>query len=165
MDLQERVVGDLFDDRGADGKILNSILEVHRYPPSPDELQTLQRFSSLAPTSSARPRKRPLEVPPPSYLSQTSPDTRRAIPSIEEGDVETERPFGTAVKRRRTDNPRLNKRIAADQSLGLSKEHGDGPHHSSQTSGTQESVHQVPDSQRSPRKKRTSQVSQLSPQR
>ena len=155
-------MGDLFDDRGADGNIRNSILEVHRYPPSPDELQTLQRFSSLAPTSSARPRKRPLELPSQSYLSQTSRDTHRAIPSIEEGDSETERPFGTPVKRRCMDDPRLNKRIAADQSLGMSKEHGGGPHHSSQASGTQESVHQVPDSQRSPKKKRTSQASHLS---
>lgn len=162
VDLQERVVGDLFDDRGADGNIRNSILEVHRYPPSPDELQTLQRFSSLAPTSSARPKKRPLEMPSQSYHSQTSQDAHRVILSIEEGDAETERPFGTAAKRPRMDDPRLYKRIAADQSLAMSKEHGGGPHQSSQTSGTQESIHQVPDSQRSPRKKRTFQLSHLS---
>ncbi|CAF9943073.1 MAG: hypothetical protein ALECFALPRED_010544 [Alectoria fallacina] len=152
IDLEKRVVGDLFDDRGVDGSIRNSILEVHRYPPEPDE-QISQRFSSLAPNSSARPRKRPLELPPHSYPSRNSRNLHREIPSIEESDVETDRPFGTAPKRQCTDGSRLNRTFHTHQSMGMRKDPGGGSYHSSQTSGTQESVHQVLDSQKSPGKK------------
>ncbi len=155
--MEERVVGDFFDDRKADGFIRNSILEVHRYPPKPDLLETLQRFSSLAPTSSARPSKRPLELPSQSYPSQNSQNLHREIPSIEEEwDAETVRPFGTAAKRQRTQGPTLNGTSGAHQLFGIREERGGGQYYSSQTTGTQESIHQVPDSQKSPRKKRTS---------
>ena len=157
MDLEEQVVGDLFDDRGADGSIRNSILEVHRYPPKPDELDTIQRFSSLAPNSSARPRKRPLE----SYLSQNLQNIHREIPSIEESDAETSRPFGTANKRRRTQEPTLNRTFSAHQPSSLREEQGSGLNHSSQTSGTQESIHQVLDSQKSPGRRSKSYTSLL----
>ena len=134
LDLQERVVGDFFDDR-ADGDIRNSILEVHTYPPTPDQLDILQRFSSLAPTSSVRPRKRPLELPSQSYPSQSQ--FSREIPSIEEWDADAVTSF-EGTKRQRT------------------QEQSGRPFHSSQTSGTQGSIHQVLDSQKSSRKKRTS---------
>ena len=103
LDLQERVVGDFFDDRGA-GNIRNSILEVHRYPPAPDELDILQRFSSLAPTSSARPPKRPLELPSHpshSYPTPSSQRIHREIPSIEGWDAEAI-PSSERTKRHRT---------------------------------------------------------------
>lgn len=154
-------MGDLFDDRRADGNIRNSILEVHRYPPSPDELQTLGRFSSLAPTSSARPRKRPLELPQQPCLSQISRNIHGEVPSIEEGDAEDQRPFRTTAKRQRTYESRLNRTSDAHQRLGMREEQGGGPYHSSHTSGTQESIHQVLDSQKSPGKKRTSCFSHL----
>lgn len=156
MDLEEQVVGDLFDDRGADGNIRNSILEVHRYPPRPETLETLQRFTSLAPTSSARPRKRPLELPSQPYLLQNSRNLQHEIPSIEEWDAENHTLFRPATKRQRTHEPRLNGTSGARQLLSMREERGGEQYHSSQTSGTQESIHQVLDSQKLPKKKRTS---------
>ena len=161
IDLEKRVVGDLFDDRGVDGSIRNSILEVHRYPPEPDE-QISQRFFSLAPNSSARPRKRPLELPTQSYPPRNSRNIHREIPSIEESDVETDRPFGTAPKRQCTNESMLNRTFHTHQSMGMRKGPGGGSYHSSQISGTQESVLQVLDSQKSPGKKRTSRLWHLS---
>ena len=154
VDLEERVVGDLFDDRGADGNIRNSILEVHRYPPTPDELERVQRFSSFAPTSSARPRKRPLELPSQSYPSIDPRITYGEIRSIEEGDAETNGPFVPTSKRQCMRDSRLNRAFDPHQPLGTREEQGSRPYHSSQISGTQESIHQVPDSQKSPGKKR-----------
>lgn len=154
VDLERRVVGDLFDDRGTDGNIRNSILEVHRYPPEPDEFQTLQRFSSLAPNSSARPRKRPLELPSQSYTSQYSRNMHREVASIEGWDDKIDRPFGTATKRQRTREARLDRTYDAHQPLILREEQVAGLYHSSQVSGTQESIHQILDSQKSPGKKR-----------
>ncbi|KAL9134241.1 MAG: hypothetical protein Q9175_004580, partial [Cornicularia normoerica] len=162
VDLEERVVGDLFDERGADGNIRNSILEVHRYPPRPDELNILQRYSSLAPNSSARPRKRPLELPSPSYPSQNSRNIHDEIPSIEERDPETNRLSGAAIKRQRTYESVLNKTFDAHEPLRVREEQRGGLYHSSQTSGTQKSLHQVLDSQKSPGKKRTSWLAHLS---
>ena len=162
VDLEEQVVGDLFDERGSDGNIRNSILEVHRYPPRSDELENLQRFSSLPPNSSARPRKRPLELHSQPFPSQSSRNTYREIPSIEKWDAETDRPVGTASKRQRTHESGLNRTFNAYQPLRTHEELGDGVHHSSQNSGTQESIHQVLDSQKSPGKKRTSWLPHLS---
>lgn len=157
LDLQQRVVGDFFDDRGADGNIRNSILEVHRYPPRPDQLETLQRFSSLAPNSSVRPRKRPLELPSQSYFSQSVGNILREIPSVEEWDAEANTSsLGTRAKRQRTHESNLNRTFDAHQKLIIGEEQGGRPFHSSQTSGTQESIHQVLDSQKSVGKKRTS---------
>ena len=156
LDLQDRVVGDFFDDRGADGNIRNSILEVHTYPPTPDQLDILQRFSSLAPTSSVRPRKRPLELPSQSYPSQPSQRMHGEIPSIEESDSEAIISCETGTKRQRTRESRLNRTFAGNPESAMRQEQNGGPFHSSQTSGTQGSVHQVLDSQRSSGKKRTS---------
>lgn len=155
VDLKKRVVGDLFDDRGTDGNIRNSILEVHRYPPMPDQLETLQRFASLAPTSSARPQKRPLELPSQPYSSQNLRNIHREMPSIEvwDGDAEANRPFGTANKRQRTSDSRLERTFDGHQQSRMREEEREGLYHSSQTSGTQGSIHQVLDSQKSPGKK------------
>ena len=108
LDLQEGVVGDFFDDRSADGNIRNSILEVHRFPPAPDDLEILQRFSSLAPTSSVKPRKRPLELPSRSYPSPSRSSQRihREIPSIEGQDADVIPSF-EPTKRQRTHESRL----------------------------------------------------------
>lgn len=162
VDLEERVVGDLFDDRGADGNIRNSILEVHRYPPRQDQVETSQRFSSLAPDSSARPRKRPLELSSQSPPSQHSRNMHREVPSIEAWDVEPIRAFETATKRQRTRGSRRSRTFDANQSLRMREEQGGGLYHSLQISGTQESIHQVPNSQKSPGKRRTSWLSCLS---
>ena len=158
VDLEERVVGDLFDDRGADGNIRNSILEVHRYPPTPDEFERVQRFSSFAPTSSARPRKRPLELPSQSYPSKDPRITYGEIRSIEEANAEIRGPFVPTIKRQCTRESRLNRAFDPHQPLGMREEQGGRLYHSSQISGTQESIHQVPDSQKSPGKKRMSWV-------
>ena len=82
-------------------------------------------------------------------------------PSIEEGDAETSRSFGTASKRQRTQDPRLNRTFDELQPFGMREEQGGGPYHSSQMTGTQESIHQVLDSQSSPGLKRMSQPPQL----
>lgn len=156
LDLQERVVGDFFDDRGADGNIGNSILQVHRYPPPPDQLETLQRFSSLAPSSSVRPRKRPLELPSQSYPSQFSQNPHREIPSIERWDAEATASFRTETKRQRTHESTLNRTYAGHQKPIVGEEHCGKPFHPFQTSGTQGSIHQVLDSQVAPGKQRTS---------
>ena len=138
LDLHERVVGDFFDDR-ANGNIRNSILEVHTYPPKQDQLDILQRFSSLAPASSVRPRKRPLELPSQSDPSQSqfSQRTHRQVPSVEGWDAEAITSV-EGTKRQRT------------------QELSGRPFPSSQTSGTQGSIHQVLDSQKPPGKKRAS---------
>ena len=154
LDLERGVVGDIFDDRGTDGNIRNSILEVHRYPPRPEQLETLQRFSSLAPTSSARPHKRPLELPSQSYPSQASQNTHRAIPSIEGSDSEINRPYRAGTKRQRTHESGLNRKFGEYQRSMTREGQGAGPYQSSQTSRMQESIHQVVDSQKSPERKR-----------
>ncbi len=159
LDLEDRVVSDFFDDRGADGNIRNSTLEVHRYAPIPEELQIVQRFSSLAPTSSARPQKRPLELPSQSYPSKTSRNIYRPLPSVEDWGAETGIPFGTATKRQRTHESGLNRAFDAHQKSIVREEQGGGPCHSFQDVGTQESIHQVVDSQKSPGKKSTSCLS------
>ena len=161
MDIERRVVGDLFDDRGTDPNLLNSILEVHRYTPDQDQLETIQRFSSLAPDSSARPHKRPLELSSQSYPSQSSRNMHREVPSIEAWDAETIGPFPTAAKRQCTRESRLNRTFEAHQPMNMREEHRGGLCHSSQTSGTQESIHQVADSQKSPGRKRTCPLSHL----
>ncbi|CAF9940305.1 hypothetical protein IMSHALPRED_001829 [Imshaugia aleurites] len=153
VDIERRVVGDLFDDRGTDPNLLNSILEVHRYTPDQDQLETIQRFSSLAPDSSARPHKRPLELSSQSYPSQSSRNMHREVPSIEAWDAETIGPFPTAAKRQCTRESRLNRTFEAHQPMNMREEHRGGLCHSSQTSGTQESIHQVADSQKSPGRK------------
>ena len=124
----------------------------------PEQLEALQRFSSLAPNSSARPHKRPLGLPSQSDPSQTSQKIHRAIPSIEESDSEINRPFGAGTKRQRTHESGLNRKFGSCQRSMTREGQGGGLgglYQSSQTSGTQESIHQVVDSQKSPERKRT----------
>jgi hypothetical protein len=54
-------VGQAFIDRAQGVDISNSIVKVVRFPPTPNELENPLRFASLAPESSARPRKRVYE--------------------------------------------------------------------------------------------------------
>lgn len=54
-------VGQAFIDRAQGVDISNSIVKVVRFPPTPSELDNPLRFASLAPESSARPRKRGYE--------------------------------------------------------------------------------------------------------
>ena len=161
LDLEHRVVGDFFDDRGTDGNIRNSILEVHRYPPKPNELEILQRYSSLAPNSSARPPKRPLELPSHPYPSEASQNIHGAIPSIEQSDSEIDTPYQAGTKRRRTREPVLSQNFGASQRSMTREGRGAELYLSSQTSGTQESIHQVVDSQKSLEKNRTFYLSHL----
>ena len=109
-----------------------------------------------------RPLKRPLELPSQSYPSRISQGVHRAIPSVEEWHAEANPTFGKGTKRQRTHESRLNRTFSAHQKLCTREEHDGGSFHSSQTSGTQESIHQVLDSQKSPEKKRTSWSSHLS---
>ena len=101
-----------------------------------------------------RPRKRPLELPLQRYPSQYSRSIHREIPSIEEWDAEATTSFGTATKRQRTHESRLNKTFGGHPGVAMREEQGGGPFQSSMKS--QESIHQVLDSQKTPRKKRTS---------
>lgn len=54
-------VGQTFIDRAFGVDISNSIVKVVRFPPTPSELENPLRCASLAPESSARPRKRGFE--------------------------------------------------------------------------------------------------------
>lgn len=158
LDMIE-TVGAYFDDRKDFGDKLatnevppTSIVQVFRYPPDPSEHMNHQRFGSLMPESTARPRKRPLAV-----FTQDSPNSPRAAASIEERDDEL--PHGTfaaANKRQRTYDGRVYGSFNPDQP-GVSREdQQEGTRILSQTSGTQGSIHQVFDSQIAPGRRRTS---------
>lgn len=54
-------VGQTFVDRACGVDISNSIVKVVRFPPTPSELENPFRCASVAPESSARPRKRGFE--------------------------------------------------------------------------------------------------------
>ena len=135
-------VGDFFDDRGTSKEVpITSIVLIRRFAPDPTELQNLQdirRYGSLMPESAARPRKRPL----PDALQDrhgSSGILRAGLPNRPE-------------KRQRIQD---TERISNPDRPILSREDAVGGYHISQASGTEGSVHQVIDSQRSPGKQRT----------
>ncbi len=53
-------VGDIFDDRGANLSISNSVVKVVQAQPQRTEEYLSRRYESIAPDSTARPQKRPL---------------------------------------------------------------------------------------------------------
>ncbi|KAL9099072.1 MAG: hypothetical protein Q9163_005374 [Psora crenata] len=143
LDLTD-TVGDLFDDRSSSGEIHTSICKVLRYPPDPIELNNPHRYESLLPESTARPQKR--LQPPPVPLFQ---NPQRALPSIEERDIEDRNgDQQTANKRRKIHDGRLINHHARDWALRPSQYREQGLVDSSQPTGTQGSEHQVEDSQR-----------------
>lgn len=152
LDLADDTVGDIFDDRQPSGENRTSIVKVARFPPDPSDLRHAERFASLLPESSARPRKRPFPQSPP-RLQDDSRQFRQ-----NEGWV-SERPWGsheTANKRPRTFEGRPHGAFDSDQPLPSLENRVTTTYHSSQIPGTQESVNQVYDSQTSPPKKRSS---------
>jgi len=145
LDLED-TVGDTFDDRDANGNNRLSTVKVLRYPPTAEELNNPQRFSSLLPESSARPKKRPI-----TSHSSNARDRLQHLTSIE--DWGTGRLDG-ANKRQKTQDSLIEGILDPDQPIPSHEGQGVEGHHSSQPSGTQGSVHQVYDSQRSPPRKR-----------
>lgn len=142
-------IGEYFDDRSTDdqskddGVPKNSIALLHRHPPDPAELQNVRRFGSLMPESAAIPRKRPLTI----------------AQQVHQNGFEgwgAEQP-NSMRKRQKTQQACQDEglHIHRDEPIE-SREEVVGVSRSSQVSGTQASVHQVIDSQRSPRMNRTS---------
>lgn len=136
-------IGEYFDDRSTDdqskddGVPKTSIALLHRHPPDPAELHDVRRFGSLMPESAAIPRKRPLTIPQQVHRNgfdgwgPEQPNSMR--------------------KRQKTQQPHDNEGLVSHQDEPiLSREEVLGASRSSQTWGTQGSVHQVIDSQRSP---------------
>ncbi len=144
LDL-EYTVGDIFDDRSPSGDIRTSIVKVARFPPHPSELRNPQRFFSTLPESSARPKKRQLEI----LVSQN----REELPpmqSIENSSANCIRgTFGPATKRQRRPHVPLygSENLGYPHTPQLTQDNQ--PQVSSQISGGQGSIHQVLDSQRS----------------
>ncbi|KAL9637195.1 MAG: hypothetical protein Q9164_002339 [Protoblastenia rupestris] len=148
LDLTD-TVGDVFDDRSSSGDILTSICKVLRYPPDPAESLNPQRYSSLLPESSARPRKRPFVLPISTFQS-----AQRPLPSIENWDTEDRsRAQGSAIKRQRINDARTPNHHAKIEICSASQLQGHGLSDSLQLAATQSSEHQVEDSQRSPQNK------------
>ena len=81
LDLTDSV-GDVFDDRAPSGESRTSIVRVACHPPDPYGLRTAARFGSLMPESSARPKKRSMEVSPLESMLHTLPP----LSSIEDWD-------------------------------------------------------------------------------
>ena len=142
-------IGEYFDDRSTDdqskddGVPKTSIALLHRHPPDPAELQNVRRFGSLMPESAAIPRKRPLTI------------TQQVHHNGFEG-WGPEQP-NSMRKRQKTQQACQNEGLDIHQDEPIvSREEVVGVCRSSQMSGTQGSVHQVVDSQRSPRMNSTS---------
>ncbi len=158
LDMEE-TVGAYFDDRKdpgnqspSDEPPFNSIVRVYRFPPDPRELRNSVRFGSLMPESTARPRKRPH-----TNLFETPRRSLHPVASIEVCDDELPNGnFQVPNKRQRNNEARPNGMTGSDRptlSQGYGKEGNDI---SSQTIGTQGSIHQVHDSQISTAGKRRS---------
>lgn len=149
-------VGDLFKDRSPGDKDLrDSIVYVHRYPPTKHELESAQRFSSLAPESSARPRKRLVGEPLQAHRQQDSQSGLQPIASIEGwGAHQPEESHWIPNKRQRRQEFMLRSSFDLHPSLA-SLARGDEVFHSSQTTGTQGTITQVYGSQKSPGRKST----------
>ena len=142
-------IGEYFDDRSTDdqskddGVPKNSIALLHRHPPDPAELQNVRRFGSLMPESAAVPRKRPLTL-------------AQQVHQYGSEGWDPEQPNGTR-KRQKTQQACHNEGLDIHRDEPIeSREEVVGVCRSSQMSGTQRSVHQVIDSQRSPRMNGTS---------
>ncbi len=142
-------VGEYFDDRSTDdqskddGVPKTSIALLRRHPPDPAELQNVRRFGSLMPESAAIPRKRPLTI------------AQQVHRNGFEG-WDPEQPNGVR-KRQKTQQACHDDGLDIHQDEPMiSREEIVGVCRSSQKSGTQGSVHQVIDSQRSPRMNSTS---------
>ena len=142
-------IGEYFDDRSTDdqskddGVPKTSIALLHRHPPDPAELQYVRRFGSLMPESAAIPRKRPLTI------------AQQVHRNNFEG-WDPEQP-NSMQKRQKTQQAYHNEGLNVHQDEPImSREEVAGVCGSSQVSGTQGSVHQVIDSQRSPRMNSTS---------
>lgn len=157
----EDTVGAIFDDR-ADfpDKLLGnevlptSVVQVYRYPPDPQGPPSRQRFGSLMPGSSAIPRKRPFTISVHDPLN-----SQNAIASVEAVDgLRSDGMLSGLKKRQRTHDARMSGALGLDQRLQSVETQAEGFPHVSQRSGTQESIHQVIDSQMSSTRKGTSTI-------
>ena len=144
--------GGIFSDRtGNTDSDKLSICQVARFPPHPDELDHAQRFASLAPNSTAIPRKRPLGF---------SPENRRGLNEVASIKAWVTEPsnerYGTPNKRRRTGGLGPSEGFDIDRPLLSRENHDDDVNRSSQLMPAQGSVNQVPNSQTSPTRKSAS---------
>jgi len=141
-------VGDTFKESR---DISDRTVKVVRLPPTERDLGNPERFSSIAPESSARPNKRALGL-----HAQSVRNSLRDLVNAEDWSARGPRDNQErAAKRQRTDDVRLRGAFDYDRPL-LSSE---GPEEdvyqrSSQTAWRGSPVHQVDDSQRSPGMKR-----------
>ena len=144
-------VGALFRDRKESAPISEWVVKVVRLPPDSAELRNPQRYGSILPGSSARPRKR---------LRDQSTD--RECGSLHRvpygGERGTERHESTArsSKRQRVQEPSQLDTFASDRPIRSREDFDEGLYDSSRSFRVYGSpVHQVDDSQRSPKSKRT----------
>ena len=148
------IVGAIFDDRAAflsqssgEQILSTSVVKVYRYPPDPTELANIQRYGSLMPESSARPRKRPLT------MSNALPQRDQLVMASVEGvgEVRSDGSFTTPSKRRRIDGMRVEESSPFEPRRQGRSSIAD-QFRNSEERGTQRSIHQVYDSQTSPAK-------------
>lgn len=130
--------------------ISDRTVKVVQSPPDPNELHNPQRYGSILPESSARPRKRLLGLflsAPRNSLHDTAYTGNREAGTFEGN--------GRSHKRQKAHDSRLYSGHDSDRPIHSREGFEDGLYTSSQSSGRHASpVHQVPDSQRSPKKKR-----------
>ena len=150
-------VGAIFDDRAeypdrltSQEVLPTSVVQVYRYPPDPTELLSVQRFGSLMPESSARPRKRPL-----AGSTQDPPNGQYAMASVEGPDAaRADGTFRASSKRQRTREASVIRSSGLDGRVAVGEDQVEELSQASQTIQTQGSIHQIADSQKSPKRKR-----------
>ena len=145
-----KTVDAYFDDRNDSGHRLplgevppTSIVQVHRYPPSPSEVAQIQRYGSLLPESAARPRKRPLTI-----VDEQPPNSARAFASIEERrNDQPQRRFASPNKRQRSSQVPAGETSNYEHRSFSRNPRNVGYNQPSQMSGEQGVILQVKDSQ------------------
>lgn len=128
--------------------ISDRTVKVVQLPPGPYELRNTERYGSILPDSSARPRKR--------LLGQSLPGPRSSQRDATNDGVWESEPLDSSERsyKRQKMQPRAFDDFDSDRPI-RSRENDEGLNISSQASARRGSpVHQVDDSQRSPRTKR-----------
>ena len=140
-------MGHVFKD---DRTIEDRTCKVVQLPPTPEELRNFQRYGSILPESTARPRKRLLDQPLPS-----SSKSLRSAAYDSAQESEPSESNGRPYKIQKTHNSRLYGKNDFDRPIRSREGFDGGLYISSQSSGRNGSpINQVADSQRSPRNKR-----------
>ncbi len=139
-------VGHVFKERG---NISDRTVKVVQSPPDPNELRNPQRYDSILPDSSARPRKR--------SLGQSLHGPLSSLRDAGYDGVWGSEPFDSSERssKRQKMQTRPFDEFESDRPIRSCENFEEGLYISSQSSARRGSpVHQVDDSQRSPRNKR-----------